>query len=205
MNCSWPVIHLPSVVSSFVEGKYYQLFLTSDTLVLSEDFCWVFCCSVSLWHVTGTRRTLLLLWLEWLTIQSRIQVNNESCLNKQNHPGCLITMSCISTQHLYQGRIQDLPKEGAPTLQGATTYDFAKFCEKLYEIENILDRGGGALRVTPLDPPLSTQTLDHEGSTAIERGLLLFSSQYHWFKGSIRVVMLHSRIHKVTRFLPLMA
>ena len=33
-----------------------------------------------------------------------------------------------------QGRIQDSPKEGVSTLQGAPTYDFAKFCEKLHEI-----------------------------------------------------------------------
>ena len=40
----------------------------------------------------------------------------------------------------WQGRIQDSPLEGAPTLGGAPTYDFAKFSEKLYEIEKILIR-----------------------------------------------------------------
>ena len=45
----------------------------------------------------------------------------------------------ISTR---QGRIQYSPEEGAPTLRGAPTYDFAKFCEKLHEIENILGRRG---------------------------------------------------------------
>ena len=34
------------------------------------------------------------------------------------------------------------PVGGAPTLQGAPTYDFAKFWEKLHEIEKILGRGG---------------------------------------------------------------
>ena len=37
-----------------------------------------------------------------------------------------------------QWRIQDFPEEGAPTLQGgAPTYDFAKFPQKLHEIERI--------------------------------------------------------------------
>ena len=40
---------------------------------------------------------------------------------------------------------------------GAPTYDFAKFCEKLHEIEKILGRGGGGGRTPgtlPLNPPL---------------------------------------------------
>ena len=42
------------------------------------------------------------------------------------------------------------PIGGAPTLQvGAPTYDFAKFSEKLHEIENILGRRG---RTTPHPP-----------------------------------------------------
>ena len=41
---------------------------------------------------------------------------------------------------MIQGRIQDSPQEGAPTLQGGPTYDFAKFREKLHEIEKILGR-----------------------------------------------------------------
>ena len=54
-----------------------------------------------------------------------------------------------------QGRIQDSPYEWAPTLQGAPTYDFAKFCEDLHEIENILGRGRGARAgAPPLNPPL---------------------------------------------------
>ena len=45
----------------------------------------------------------------------------------------------------YQWRIQDFPEVGAPTLQGAPTYDFAKFSPKRHEIERIW---------TLLDPPL---------------------------------------------------
>ena len=39
-----------------------------------------------------------------------------------------------------QWRIQDFPEVGAPILQGrggAPTYDFAKFSEKLHEIDRI--------------------------------------------------------------------
>ena len=39
---------------------------------------------------------------------------------------------------------------GAPTLQRASTYDFAKFSRKLHEIEKNLGRRGAL----PLDPPL---------------------------------------------------
>ena len=57
----------------------------------------------------------------------------------------------------WQWRIQDFPEEGAPTPQrGAPTYDFAKFSQKLHEIERIWTPGGGgpASLVPPLDPPL---------------------------------------------------
>ena len=40
------------------------------------------------------------------------------------------------------------PIGGAPTLQ-VPTDDFAKFCEKLHEIEKILDCRGGTLGVPP--------------------------------------------------------
>ena len=48
--------------------------------------------------------------------------------------------------YTYQWRIQDFPEEGALTLwgRGAPTYDFAKFSQKLHEIERIWTRGGGA-------------------------------------------------------------
>ena len=39
------------------------------------------------------------------------------------------------------------PPGGATTLWGASTYDFAKFSQKLHEIERIW---------TPLDPPLTS-------------------------------------------------
>ena len=48
-----------------------------------------------------------------------------------------------------QWRIQDFPEEGAPT------YDFAKFFQKLHEIERIWVTGGRARPShPPLDPPL---------------------------------------------------
>ena len=55
-----------------------------------------------------------------------------------------------------QWRIQDFPEEGAPTPQGgAPTYDFAKFSQKLHEIERIwAPRGGRASLAPPLDPPM---------------------------------------------------
>ena len=50
-----------------------------------------------------------------------------------------------------QWRIQDFPEEGAPTLQGgAPTYDFAKFSQKLHEIERIWAPRGGARPSRPL-------------------------------------------------------
>ena len=44
-----------------------------------------------------------------------------------------------------QWRIQDFPEVGTPSLQGAPTYYFAKFSQKLHEIERIW---------TPYDPPM---------------------------------------------------
>ena len=43
---------------------------------------------------------------------------------------------------LLPGADRGFPIGGAPTLQGAPTYDFTKFCEKLHEIEKILGRRG---------------------------------------------------------------
>ena len=48
-----------------------------------------------------------------------------------------------------QWRIQDFPEEGTPTPRGAPTYDFAKFSQKLHEIERIWT-GGGARPSRPL-------------------------------------------------------
>ena len=48
----------------------------------------------------------------------------------------------------HQWRIQDFPEEGAPTLQrGAPTYNFAKFCQRLHEIEIIWTPGGRASKI----------------------------------------------------------
>ena len=48
-----------------------------------------------------------------------------------------------------QWLIQDFPEVGAPTLKGAPTYDFAKFLQKLHEIERIwTPKGGGGARLT---------------------------------------------------------
>ena len=44
-----------------------------------------------------------------------------------------------------QKRIQESPREGAPTLQeGEPTYTFAKISKELHEIETFLGRRGGA-------------------------------------------------------------
>ena len=58
------------------------------------------------------------------------------------------TFTCFTTQW----RIQDLTEEGPPIPQGAPTYEFAKFSQKLHEIERFLDPGGEG--PSPLDPPL---------------------------------------------------
>ena len=53
----------------------------------------------------------------------------------------------IYINKINQWRIQDFPEEGAPTLRGAPTYDFAKFSQKLHEIERIWTPGGGASKI----------------------------------------------------------
>ena len=53
--------------------------------------------------------------------------------------------------------MKDFPEEGAPTPQGlggAPTYEFAKFPQKLHEIERIWTPGGGTSLTPPLDQPL---------------------------------------------------
>ena len=42
--------------------------------------------------------------------------------------------------------IQDFPEVGAPTLQGALIYDFAKFSQKLQEIERIWTQEGACVQ-----------------------------------------------------------
>ena len=48
---------------------------------------------------------------------------------------------------------------GANSLGGAPTYDFAKFSQKLHEIERILTPGGGTRpKFYYVDPPLAMAT-----------------------------------------------
>ena len=42
-----------------------------------------------------------------------------------------------------------IPRRRGANPRGVPTYDFAKFCEKLHEIEKILGHGGGACRAHP--------------------------------------------------------
>ena len=48
--------------------------------------------------------------------------------------------------HRMQWWIQDFPEVGAPTLQGALIYDFAKFSQKLQEIERIWTQEGARVQ-----------------------------------------------------------
>ena len=54
----------------------------------------------------------------------------------------------------FQWRIQDFPEVGRQLPRGAPTYHFAKFSQKLHEIERIWTPG--ASLATPLDPPLNS-------------------------------------------------
>ena len=61
--------------------------------------------------------------------------------------------SVMKVQYQVSGADTGFPVGGAPTLQGAPTYDFAKFCEKLHKIEKIL---GGGVRAGGVPPKSST-------------------------------------------------
>ena len=61
-----------------------------------------------------------------------------------------------------QWRIQDFPEEGASTPRGAPTYNFAKFSQKLHEIERIWTPRGD---VRPSRPPLDLPLACHPEST----------------------------------------
>ena len=71
-----------------------------------------------------------------------------------------VSVTVVTSEPIFIGiqwRIQDFPEEGAPTPRGggAPTYDFAKFSQKLHEIERIwAPEGGRASPAPPLDPPL---------------------------------------------------
>ena len=108
-----------------------------------------------------------------------------------------------------QWRIQDFPEEGAPTLGGAPTYDFAKFFQKLHEIERISTPGGGATcpSCPPLDPPLYqiTRLLNnyilHSVFTARKRSFgqgIVFTPVCHSVHGGRGVgvsAQLHAGVH----------
>ena len=50
----------------------------------------------------------------------------------------MIAWQMLTKVSTAQWLIQDFPEEGAPTPQGGTpTYDFAKYSQKLHEIEKI--------------------------------------------------------------------
>ena len=71
----------------------------------------------------------------------------------------LTAKKAVWTRGVYLWRIQDFTDEGAPTLQGAQTYNFAKFPQKLHEIERIWAPGGGGdarPKFYYVDPPLFT-------------------------------------------------
>ena len=74
--------------------------------------------------------------------------------NNQHHACILETNNYLSVYNV-QWRIQDYPEVGAPTLwdRGSPTYDFAKFSQKLHEIERIWAPWGASL-APPLDPPM---------------------------------------------------
>ena len=46
-------------------------------------------------------------------------------------------------------------RRGRQPSGGTPTYDFAKFCEKLHEIEKMLGRRGACAGCAPLNPPLT--------------------------------------------------
>ena len=56
---------------------------------------------------------------------------------------------------LLSGADPGFPVGGGANPTGVPTYDFAKFCEKLHEIEKILGRRGVHAGGTPPNPPLT--------------------------------------------------
>ena len=69
------------------------------------------------------------------------------------------------------------------------TYDFVKFSEKLHEIEKILGRGwggGGRSGCAPLNPPLTTTTLNQKH----------FSKATTKYEGQIYLSPLAYRLHE---------
>ena len=51
------------------------------------------------------------------------------------------------------------PRGGGANSPGTPTYEFAKFSQKLHEIESIWTPGGRASLAPPLDPPLQCKSI----------------------------------------------
>ena len=67
--------------------------------------------------------------------------------NKLNLYSVLFT--CVADKTLsHSVADQEFPRGGAANPQGALTYDFAKFSQKLHEIERIWTRKGGVQNFT---------------------------------------------------------
>ena len=66
-------------------------------------------------------------------------------LFKANQVYLYVTKRIFSTI-IIQWRIQDFPEVAAPTVGGGGQHDFAKFSQKLHEIERNGGRGGGGVR-----------------------------------------------------------
>ena len=97
-----------------------------------------------LWNMVNERPVRIL--LECILVLFILTVKVHSHL-EDNH-------AFLSFFFCYQWPIQDFPEEGASTLQGAPTYDFAKFSQKLHEIERIWTRGGARPKFYYVDPQL---------------------------------------------------
>ena len=69
-------------------------------------------------------------------------------------------MYCTECFCYYSGGSRISPRRGCQLPGGAPTYEFAKFSQKLHEIERIWTPGGGARvpRAPPLDPPMVNYT-----------------------------------------------
>ena len=61
----------------------------------------------------------------------------------------------VRIMNLYRGGSRIPRRRWRQPSREAPTYDFAKFSEKLHEIEKILGRRGRDVGAPPLDPPLS--------------------------------------------------
>ena len=69
---------------------------------------------------------------------------------------------CVEMVLTVQWRIQDFPEVGAPTIQGAPTYDFSKFSQK------IGPRGRARTKFCYADPPLLFLILLSDSLTRVQ-------------------------------------